>query len=334
MSDSSLTPIQRTRRRRNRLKRKVATELRKQENTRRLMQAFPPVFREQCDGLSSHLGTLGGRFRDATHECTSLEEKVARTKARVAAKQEEYKMIVKRRNRLMFEKLAKKAKRVLARRRRVKERSDRVEAEERNRSRSRSRNGRFAEDDDEMTEDEILAQLAQTEAHASMAMLLNDYLNAAAPKTKGRRAKTHIEHKLHIGDVVNSFLEENSVVAGAAEDIIQTGIAEFKRSNIQLLGGKIGEISAFDKEFGTEFDEDEFVGYTDEDVADEPADRQTRYFAWRRHQQKQKELELAENLLALQMEAEKATVACSWMDPDDEESDDGMKDIFATLADF
>lgn len=242
--------------------------------------------------------------------------------------QQEYKIIIKRRNRLMFQKLAKKAKRVLARRRRVQDRDERKDAEERNRERSRSRNGRL--NDNYMTDDEILEQMAQTESHASMAMLLNEHLNAAAPP----RSKTHIEHKLRIGECINGFLEENTVVASAAKDIIQEGVKEFRRANIKLIGGKVGEKSAFDKEFGTEFDEDEFVGYADEDLADMTPEQQTRFFAWQRHGQKKKELELAERLVELQAEAETAQAdSFSWIKKE-EESDDGMSGIFDILADF
>lgn len=333
-SDSSyvagLTPLQRTRRHRSRLKKRVNKELRKCENTCKVMKRFPPVFRAQCDGLAGSLHTLGGIFKDASQEVSSLSQKIAAKRAKITEMEQMYKKIRKRRNRMMFDKLAEKASRILARRRRIKDREQRQVAEERNRQRSRSRNGRFY-DEDEISEDEILEQLAQTEAHASIAWLLNDQLSAAAPP----RGKTHIEQKLSIGDVVNSFLEESSIVAGAAKDIIQMGVKDFKRSNIKLIGGKVGEQSAFDKEFGSNFDEDEFVGYTEADIADMKPEEQTRFFAWQRNKQKLAELAIAEQMADLDTMAETfADEVPEWMKSSEEKQDEETDEMFACLMDF
>lgn len=328
-SDKNYTPLQRTRRRRARLNKKVTNEIRRCGNTAKLMKMFPPVFSAQCDGLSGGLAKLGGLFQSAADQCNDFESKIAQKRARIAEMDEQYKLLKKRRTRLMFNKLAEKAKRLLARRNRIKEREERLEDEERNRRRSRSRNGRRFEDD-EMTQEQVLEVMAEKEPHAHMALMLNDFLNSAAPP--GR--KTQLEYKLHIGDCVSGFLKADDMVESTAKDIILSGVREFFRTQAKqkLLGG--GTDSEFDSQFGTEFEEDEFVGYTEEDVADMKPEQVTRYYAWQRWTQKQKEWKIAQQIADDDAENAMRGMKTAEKLVEEPELDDDEADIFNTLMDW
>jgi len=266
-----------------------------------------------------------------------LERKIMAKRAKVAEMDRQYKQIKKRRTRLLFDKLACKASRILDRRQRHKEREAREEAEERNRERSRSRNGRFR---DEMTQDDILELMAESEPHARTALLINDFLDAAAPS----RAKVQIENKLAIGDVVNSFLSTENVVASTAKDIINTGVQEFFRSKAKgkLLGA--GGDNLFDKQFGGDFTpDDEFqIGnqsirgddLTEADVSDMKPEVVTKYYAWQRWMNKERELEIAMQMA--DMDALTSTAVSDFNNATKEETplSDDEADIFNTLMDW
>lgn len=326
-SVSNLTPRQRTARRRRRLRKKVTKELRRCDNTVRLMKSFPPVFHEQCNGLSGGLKTLGGLFHNAVDEVNDLEAKIAKKRARIEAMDQQYRILKKRRTRLMFNKLADKAARIVAKRKRIKEIREREDYEERINMRQFGRYGGL--DDSSMTDSETLELMADKQPHANMALMLNAYLDSAAPP----RSKPQIEYKLHVGDLVNSFLRPADLVESTAKDIIQSGVQEFFRTKAKqkLLGG--GEDSAFDKQFGTEFDEDEYVGFTEADVADMKPEEVTRYYAWQRWTQKQKELQIA--IQIADQDAENAMVGMKTTEElAGEDTDDEDEELFAILNDF
>lgn len=291
-----LTPIQRTQRRRARLRKRVTSELRHCGNTAKLMRAFPPVFKGQCSKLSDSVATLGGIFQETSRANADLEERMARKAAKIEDMKKQYKVLRKQRTRLMFNALASKAAKVLARRRRMKVREEQEEAEERNRRRSRSRNGRF-HDEDEMDADDILEIMAQSEPHACLALLINDHLNAAAP----RYTETHLEHKLRIGDCINGFLQEDTIVAAAAKDIVQCGVQEFceAEQRKKLIGGKTNPFDPTGAITKT-LDEREFEHYTDDDVADMPPQQLTRFLAWQWWTQKQEEIRIANRIATVQ----------------------------------
>jgi hypothetical protein len=292
-----LTPIQRTKRRRRRLKKRVHTELRRCDNTTKLMRSFPPVFTQQCDGLSGSLATLGGIFKETTRANAELEERMARKAAKIENMRKQYKVLRKQRTRLMFNALANKASKIMARRQRAKAREQREEAEERNRRRSRSRNGRFHDDEDQMDADDILEIMAKSEPHACLALLINDHLNAAAPL----HTETHLEHKLRIGDCINGFLQEDSIVAAAAKDIVQCGVQEFceAEQRKKLIGGKINPFDPTGA-ITKNLDQHEFEHYTDDDVTDLPSQQLTRFLAWQWWTQKQEEIRIANRIATVQ----------------------------------
>jgi hypothetical protein len=291
---SSAGGLQPKQRRRKKLERKVLRELRQNDKAVRVLKAFKPVFKQDSDALSGAVGKFAGMFHEVSKQQKDWKVKIAEIRAAVEKKRAVYEKLKKKRTRLAFAKLAAKAKREVARRKRRKEQDakNKVEEDKRDEAAWRAR----------LKDDEILDLMASNQQKQMPFLELAQTLDASglidshAPELSRRDSayKTQLETKLGVSDLIHGFLHQ-APIPMVVGDIINNGVVAFNRE--QAKNKVIGDNPEFDAQFGTDFEENEFDGYTDEDVADMKPDQQTRFFAWRRWKQKNAEMQILMNMV-------------------------------------
>lgn len=277
-------------RRRKKLHRRVLKELHQNDKAVRVLKAFKPVFKQDADALTGSVSKFAGMFKEVHQQQKDWKVKIAEIRAAVEKKRAVYDKLKKQRTRLAFAKLAAKAKREVARRKRrkVEEAEQRKLEDERDEAAWRAR----------LKDDEILDLMATHQqkqmpfVDLAQAIDASGLIDSHAPKLCRSDSSPHmtqLETKLGISDLIHGFLHQAPipVVVG---DIINNGVVAFNREAAKKK--VIGDNPEFDAQFGTDFEENEFAGYTDEDVADMKADQQTRFFAWRRWKQKNAEMQI------------------------------------------